>query len=86
MRFPNSRDAAVNSLGVTVNNAIALINDRACEAERAMQDFRANFVRFVEYLTGLLAILFLYMAFLFIFDHEQMLDLIIRFIFGEPLL
>lgn len=50
-----------------------------------MSNLRAGLVKLLEYSVGLLAIFMLYLIFLFIFDHEQMLDLIIRFVFGEPL-
>ena len=47
---------------------------------------KSLFLRFMEYLAGFTAILFVYFVFLFIVDHEQILDLIIRFVFGEPFL
>lgn len=47
---------------------------------------RSIFLRVVEYFAGFTAILFVYFVFLFIVDHEQILDLIIRFVFGEPFL
>ena len=50
-----------------------------------MLNLKARLVKLLEYSVGLLAILILYLVFLFVFDHEQMLDLIIRLVFGEPL-
>ena len=47
---------------------------------------RSFFLRIAEYFAGFTAILFIYFLFLFIVDHEQILDLIIRFVFGEPFL
>ena len=51
-----------------------------------LYQLKSIFVRAMEYLAGFTALLLVYFVFLFIVDHEQILDLIIRFVFGEPFL
>lgn len=51
-----------------------------------LYQLRSVILRVLEYFAGFIAILLVYFVFLFIVDHEQILDLIIRFVFGEPFL